>query len=89
MPRITNGLNVKKNSKLSSTQGVTSPPPCYKENGQPFFRRPRTGDIHNEYHMTFDLGTQTFVPSTYALMTGKFENLYSVILDERIFVSEF
>ncbi|KAF0991466.1 hypothetical protein HZS_1572 [Henneguya salminicola] len=31
-------------------KGVKSPPACYKENGQPFFKRLWTGDIHKEYH---------------------------------------
>ncbi|KAF0985619.1 hypothetical protein HZS_1324, partial [Henneguya salminicola] len=41
---------IRKTQDLSSIQGVTSPPACYKENGQPFFTRLWTGDIHNEYH---------------------------------------
>ncbi|KAF0985482.1 hypothetical protein HZS_7772, partial [Henneguya salminicola] len=39
--------------------------------------------------MTFYLGTQTFVPCAYALMTGKLEHLYSVVLHEVIFLLEF
>ncbi|KAF0986320.1 hypothetical protein HZS_5655 [Henneguya salminicola] len=40
---------IRKTQDLSSIQGVTSAPACYKENGQPFFRRLWIGDIHNEY----------------------------------------
>ncbi|KAF0985351.1 hypothetical protein HZS_1266 [Henneguya salminicola] len=39
--------------------------------------------------MTFDLVIQTFVPCAYALMTGKLEHLYSVVLHEMIFLLEF
>ncbi|KAF0990374.1 hypothetical protein HZS_6204 [Henneguya salminicola] len=39
--------------------------------------------------MTFDLGTQTFVPCAYVLITGKLEHLYSVVLHEMIFLLEF
>ncbi|KAF0985962.1 hypothetical protein HZS_4952 [Henneguya salminicola] len=40
---------IRKTQDLSSIQGVTSPPACYRENGQPFFRRLWAGDIHKEY----------------------------------------
>lgn len=39
--------------------------------------------------MTFDYGTEQYVPCVYALMTGKHEYLYSVVLHEVIFLLEF
>lgn len=39
--------------------------------------------------MTYDLGTESFIPCVYALMSSKHEYLYSVVLHEIIFLLEF
>ncbi|KAF0988255.1 hypothetical protein HZS_6928 [Henneguya salminicola] len=68
---------------LSTTQGVRSQPACYKKNGQPFFTRLWTGDIHNEYNTTMIWTTNEtlallrfnshfFIDNTFKIHTQRF-----------------
>lgn len=113
---------------LNSIHACTISPARLLSNGQPFFRRYWSGDVHGEYHqimiwatnesislmkynghtfvdgtfrmapapfvqcliiMVYDIGTDSFVPCAYCLITGKNEHLYCNVFHELIVLTEY